>query len=315
MTDDFLSGRVNPFESTPNFGQPSATSGKAIASLILGVFSLLCCLTGIPAIIFGALGLGDVNRSGGRVTGSGLAIAGIVLGSIGSLLSIAGILLALLLPAVQAARQAARRVQSSNNLKQVALALIAYHETHRNFPEAFTKNDDGRPLLSWRVAILPYLEETALERRFHQDEAWDGPDNKPLVDLCPDFYKAPGDGMNPGNQTNILGIVDADTVLAADGPVNIADIRDGTSNTIVAVELAGADIAWSEPRDITIDEFLAAMQRGPDEPGLHPVYAGGVQCMFADGSVHFVPTDTDPETLRALCTRSGGEPIPKPLDF
>jgi type II secretory pathway pseudopilin PulG len=313
MTDNFPPGGANPYQSNPAPGQPPATSGKAIASLILGLCSMvLCCVAGIPAIIVGAFGLGEINRSGGKVTGSGLAIAGIVLGSVGSLLSIVGILIGLLLPAVQAARNAARQVQSANNLKQVALALLNYHEVDQKFPPAYTKDDDGHPLLSWRVAILPYLEEMALEQRFDQDEAWDGPDNKPLADLCPSFYKSAADDTNPGNQTNILGIVDSDTVLSADGSVNIRDIRDGTSNTIVAVELAGADIVWSEPRDITIDELLAAMRRGTGDPGLHPVYAGKVQCMFADGSVRSIPTDTDPATLRGLCTRSGQEQVSLP---
>ena len=82
----------------------------------------------------------------------------------------------------------------------------------------------------------------------------------------------------------------------------------------MAVELAGAGIVWSEPRDITIDELLAAMRRGAGEPGLRPVYRGGVLCFFADGSVHFLPTDVAPATLRGLCTRSGHEAVKLPVD-
>ncbi len=317
MPDDFSRGGENPFPHTQPPGVPPTTSGKAIASLVLGLCSFMCNLfTGIPAIILGILGLLEINKSNGKVQGTGLATAGIVTGSVGTLMVcfVVPLLIGLLLPAVQAARQAARRNQSSNNLKQVGLALLNYNDVNGSFPAAFSQDENGQALVSWRVAILPYLEQAALAQQFHAGEPWDSAGNEGFVAQCPGFYKSPGDETNPGTETNVLGIVGPDTVLATDGPVKITDIRDGTSRTIVAVELAGADIQWSEPRDITVDELLAAMHREPHDGGLRPVYPGGVMCVFADGSAHFIPTDIDPVTLRGLCTRSGGEAAQVPLD-
>ena len=158
MTDDFARGDADPRPSTPAPPQSPTTSGKAIVSLILGVFSLLCCFAGILAIILGIQGLRETNRSDGRVTGRGLAIAGIVLGSIGSLLAISSI--GWLLEGVNETH-GVRRAQSSNNLKQAALAILFYHATYGSLPPAESEDADGRPLLSWRVAILPFLEEAA----------------------------------------------------------------------------------------------------------------------------------------------------------
>jgi prepilin-type processing-associated H-X9-DG protein len=87
------------------------------------------------------------------------------------------------------------------------------------------------------------------------------------------------------------------------------------SKTIVAADLAGAGIAWTEPRDLSVEEFVAAVGRTPSEPDVRPVYPGGVMCLFGDGHVQFIPSDTPPETLRALCTRSGGEEVALPFDY
>ena len=93
--------------------RPFQTSGKAMASMILGLCSFVfCCFTGVPAVILGIMGLADINNPQKRVTGSGMAITGIVLGSLTSFLVVPAVLIALLLPAVQAAREAARRASA-----------------------------------------------------------------------------------------------------------------------------------------------------------------------------------------------------------
>ena len=86
--------------------------------------------------------------------------------------SIVGLLTTLILPAVQSSREAARRTQCVNNLKQIGLAMHNYHATYDTFPPAGTVDAEGKPLLSWRVLLLPFLEQDALYRQFHLDEAW-----------------------------------------------------------------------------------------------------------------------------------------------
>jgi hypothetical protein len=294
--------------------KPPRTSGKAIASLVLGVASIALCLNvlaGIPAIAFGRLARAEIRRGRGKLTGDGLATAGIVTGVIGSTVMLLLIAVALILPAVGGARTAARRNASTNNLKQVGLALQNFHDVHKKIPAAATRDEAGNPLLSWRVAILPYMEEAALFKKFNQDEPWNGPTNQTLAANEPPPYISPG-GEHAPAETNVYGIVGPDTVLTPEGGPRFRDVRDGLSRTIVAVELAGGGVAWSEPRDITIEEFVAAVARQPSAAGLRPCYSGVVICLYGDGGVRSVPMDTPPEVLRALCTRDGGEAVEIP---
>ena len=159
---------------------PTSTSGKAIASFVLGLCSLVMCFfTGVPALLLGVFALNDINNPKKRLRGQGFAITGIVMGSL-SLVSLVfvPVMLALLLPAVQAAREAARRAQCTNNLKQIGLAMHNYASANGAFPPAAIYDANGKPLLSWRVLILPYLEQDSLYKQFHLAEPWDSPHNK-----------------------------------------------------------------------------------------------------------------------------------------
>ena len=206
----------------------TATSGKAIASLILGVCSFVCIVfTGVPAIVLGCLGLNDINRSRGRIKGSGLAVAGIVTGGIGSSLMAVAILIALLLPAVQAAREAARRAQCVNNLKQIGLAMHNYLSAENFFPPAAITDAKGRPLLSWRVAILPYIEQGSLYSQFHLDEPWDSDHNLALVSRMPRTYACPSNPQLGTGKTSYQVVVGKKTIFGADNrPTRISDITD-----------------------------------------------------------------------------------------
>src|SRR5262249_27633770 len=104
--------------------------------------------------------------------------------------STAGILAGLMLPAVQSSREAARRAQCTNNLKQIMLAMHNFHRANNKFPGDII-DKDGKPLLSWRVALLPYLEAQDLYNRFKLDEPWDGPHNKELLKEMPRLFTCP----------------------------------------------------------------------------------------------------------------------------
>ena len=212
------------------------------------------------------------------------------------------VLIALLLPAVQAAREAARRVQSSNNLKQIGLAMRNYHDTYGRLPAAALTADDGTPLLSWRVQLLPFLDHQALHEQFRLDEAWDSPHNRALIERMPALYQNPN---APAGEfkTQYLVLQGEQTLFPPGMGLRFADIRDGTSNTLMAVE-ADPDqaVIWTKPDDIAYD---------PDNPlfGLGSVRLGGFNALFADGAVRFISNTIDHAFMRATVTPAGGEVV------
>jgi type II secretory pathway pseudopilin PulG len=215
----------------------------------------------------------------------------------------APVAVALLLPAVSSSRTAARRAQSSNQLKQIALALHNYAQANRTFPPAYKSDKDGKPLLSWRVLILPYLEEGALYREFHLDEPWDSDHNKKLIARMPSTYKSPGSKVAVEGKTNYLTVRGEKTIFPGKDPIGFMEIRDGTSNTIMTVEVSDAKaVFWTKPDDFEYDE------KDPLK-GLIGTRPGGFYAGLDDGSVRFLPATIDPKTLNSLFTRNDGKVI------
>jgi prepilin-type processing-associated H-X9-DG protein len=203
--------------------------------------------------------------------------------------------------AVVKVRQAAERMRSQNNLKQIALAMHNYHDTFGTFPANAIYSKDGKPLLSWRVAILPFIEQDALYRQFHLDEPWDSPHNKELLKQMPPVY-APVQGKKAEPYTTFYqGFVGDGAFFEGKEGIRIADITDGTSNTILVVE-AGESVPWSKPADLP---FAA----NNPVPKLGAFYPNGFNAAFCDGSVHFLSRTIEEAVLRALITRNGGEVI------
>jgi RNA polymerase sigma-70 factor (ECF subfamily) len=204
---------------------------------------------------------------------------------------------------LKATRLSATRAVSMNNLKQIGLAFhnaasSAADGKTTAFPAATIRGKDGTPLLSWRVAVLPYLAQDALYRQFHLDEPWDGPHNKELIAKMPRVYASTND-LEPG-KTFYRGVVGPDAALQADQPTAFSEIRDGTSNTILVVE-AGPPVEWTRPDDLTLDP-------GKPVPSLTGPFADGIQVLFADGSVRLLEwNNLDAAARKALTTRSGGE--------
>jgi prepilin-type processing-associated H-X9-DG protein len=278
------------------------TSGKAIASLVLGLSSFFCCLfTAIPAVILGILGLNEISASQGRVKGRGMAISGLVTGVLGCSLVPIAVLLALLLPAVQAAREAARRAQCVNNLKQIGLAMHNYESANQSFPLQAITDRDGKPLLSWRVAILPYLEQEALYQKFHLDEPWDSPHNKALLAEMPMTYRCPSEPSPERTTTSYVGFAGTETMFGTERGVHFTEVTDGTANTILVVETKDK-IPWTKPEDLPYDRNQPVTMPGSYHPG-------GFNALFADGSVRFIRNSINELTLRGLITRSGGEVV------
>jgi prepilin-type processing-associated H-X9-DG protein len=214
-----------------------------------------------------------------------------------------GILAALLLPALQAAREAARRSQCVNNLKQIGLAMHNYHDIYKCFPPAVITNEEGQPMRSWRIAVLPFTEKTTLYDQYDFNEPWDGPNNRALHSARSPIYLCPSDVPTGPFDTSYVMIVGKGTLGGVPNEaVRISDVPDGTSNTILAIEVAASGIHWLEPRDMTVEEAVAYIT-DPAASGSRNAHPGGVNVLFADGTVHFLPESIDPQTLRFLLTR------------
>jgi len=211
-------------------------------------------------------------------------------------------IVAALLPAVQKVREAASRTTSMNNLKQIALAMHNYLDIYKTFPPHASYDKNGKPLLSWRVHILPFIEEDALYKEFHLDEAWDSEHNRKLISRMPKIYLSPLSRLGPEHKTVYLLPVGKDTIFPAhEKGTRISDITDGTSNTIMIVEAADSHgVIWTKPEDLKVKskEPLAGLTDGQRK---------GFNTAFADGSVRFIQASINPQTLWALFTRSGGE--------
>ncbi|HKI16889.1 MAG TPA: DUF1559 domain-containing protein, partial [Isosphaeraceae bacterium] len=214
-----------------------------------------------------------------------------------------GVLIALLLPAVQSGREAARRAQCINNLKQIALAMHNYHSANNAFPRAAIIDEKGKPLLSWRVAILPYIEQQELYNKFKLDEPWDSPHNKALLKEMPPTYLCPNRTKVEPFTTTYKVFVGKGALFEKDQDVGVADITDGTSNTLLVVE-AKDSVPWTKPDDVSFDPAAAASLFGAGSP--HP---GGFNASMADGSVRFIKNTVILNVFRSLITRNGGEVI------
>ena len=183
-------------------------------------------------------------------------------------------------------------LSSSRNFVQMGLALLNYESRYRRFPGDIL-SDDGKPLLSWRVAVLPYLENHELYNSFHLDEPWDSEHNKTLIAKMPDvFLTRESDPVS--NKTRIQMPVGKGTVASSSG-VGFKGITDGGANTIALVEAKEA-VTWSQPGDFNYEDWL------PSEPGTYRL------CIMCDGSRLRIPSDYSAEKLAAAVRYKDGKP-------
>jgi hypothetical protein len=197
--------------------------------------------------------------------------------------------------------QAEKEQRTRNNLKQLALAMLNYHDVHGSFPRAVEMSPNGEAPRSWRVELLPFLEGAGLYRQYRKDEPWDGPHNKQLIARMPDVFRSPYDDPHSTNSA-YCALVGPGTVFEkGERGVPIAAITDGTSNTLLVVE-ARRNIPWTKPEDIPFD---------PDKPV--PELGGFVEGKFAaamaDGSVRVFDRKEVDGILKWMILRNDGQPI------
>ncbi len=182
--------------------------------------------------------------------------------------------------------------------------MFTYQDEHGRLPPAVVYGEDGRPLYSWRVLLLPYIAQEDLYKQFHLDEPWDSPHNLPLLERMPGTYAPP-----PGKKSRMPAYHTVCHVFIGKGAAfedkkelkTPADFPDGTSTTILLVE-AGPPAPWTKPEDLPY-------QADASLPRLNRLFPDLIRVGMADGSVHYIHGDIGEATLRAAITRNGGEKL------
>ena len=244
------------------------------------------------------------QKSGGGVT---VVIVIVVVGVLAVVcVGIGLLLIALLLPAIQAARTAAARSANSVSLKEIGLAFHNYHDVYKTFPPAYIPDESGQPRTSWRAMLLPYVSDATTNvagGSYNFSVAWNAPENSALRGQSMSVYN---DLSTRGtNKTAYVAITGPGTAFVDAQGSRFSNFLDGTSNSILVVQIKNSDIEWPEPRDLHIDSLST------DPNGVNVIdIAGGALVLMADGAVYPLPRDMSLQALRDYLTIQDGKQVP-----
>lgn len=201
------------------------------------------------------------------------------------------------------ARMSAVAAAGMNDLKQIMLAMHNFYDAYQFMPPRETRSKTDKPLLSWRVHILPYIEQQALYSQFHLDEPWDSPHNSKLIPQMPAIYAAGGQEPESGKTRLVVPMLEGGAWYGDGPPLTFKEITDGTSNTIaVVIGPKDSAVTWTKPEELPLaSDALVEKLFGDSED---------LSAAFFDGSVRHVPRSTDPKVIAGMITKSGGEVIP-----
>jgi hypothetical protein len=247
----------------------------------------------------------------------GLIVAAFLVVSCGGLV----VIVSTAASALTSGRTAARRVEAENDLKQIGSALHQYESAHGEFPPAVVYDGQGKPLYSWRVLLLPYLDQARLAAEFHYDEPWDSPHNQSLLPRCPRVYRHPlatnadpsltyfrvFDGPGAAFESDPRSgfrpfVVEGKPLQRGKARISLRDFPDGLENTFLVVEAADP-VPWTKPDELAFVPGQPLPRLGGLAPKL--LLAG-----FADGHTDRLAQDTPENILRAYITRNGNDPAP-----
>ncbi len=210
--------------------------------------------------------------------------------------------------AIRAAREAAIAAVSQCPLNQLQLALVNYHHLHGCLLPAYIADEDGTPMHSWRVLILPFVDEQALYDAYNFDEPWNGPSNSKLFDKMPGTFHIRSEPFST-SVTNVVAIVGPGTAFPGPRTTRWKEFTDGRDNTILLAEIANSDIIWLEPRDLHVEQMSFTVN-DESKPSISCSRRRGPYVVFADRiHVHRISASLRPETLKALTTIAGGEKL------
>jgi hypothetical protein len=239
-----------------------------------------------------------------------LALSATLLG----MLLLIGLLVQLIRPAVLQARQNARRAACHSQVERVLQALHAYRNAHGTLPPAYSVDDQGRPLHSWRVLLLPYLgpEAQAVHYQLRLNEPWDSPHNLPFSTRAPSVFVCPDDRAIAAGDTSYCAVVGDRCAFRSSTPVDAEQFSDDPRTLLLIVEAHGSGINWMQPLDISPVDLAQGVNSGVrGSCGSH--HTGGVATVgTADGRAHSLSDATHPDDLLEMATVDGGE-SPRPL--
>lgn len=217
------------------------------------------------------------------------------------------IFLVLLLPTLGTARDSPRWAFCQNNMRNIALALQQYEILNGTLPPAYIADESGKPMHSWRVLLLPYLEQQQIYRQYRFDEPWDSPNNSQLHGHIVKLFKCPSDNRTT-NDTSYVFVTGSQTIWPGATATKLADIKDGPGSTIFLVEVHNSGIHWMEPRDLDFAQMPMAINptKGLGISSVH-LPEGFANVVFADGKPQRIPNTASAKAIRAALTISGGE--------
>lgn len=243
------------------------------------------------------------NKAIVRVLGFGAAILAMAV-LIGAAITAA-------IPVWKQARDVALQHRSAANLRKIGLALRAYEADYGSYPPAFTVDSAGKPLLSWRVLILPYLDDKhkQLYDRFDHQLPWNAPQHMQLLREMPEVFVSPADDpAKAAFESTYHVFVGSGTMFPAPDTRRQQEIRDDRATTILVIETSNGVTKWTEPRDVDVNttDFQIHGATSPILGGNNPA---GAQALYADGDVGLIPFGTNAAILEAMTTIDGGEAI------
>ncbi len=221
------------------------------------------------------------------------------------------IVVQLVLPTIHAARARARASMCINNLKQIGVGLLNYHDVYECFPPAVARDSNGKPMHSWRTAITPFLDSSTFYMQYDQGQPWNSPKNLACLAACngsyESVYRCPESAAPFGSGfTNYVMVVGPQTASPPVGAMKVDDISDGPSHTVMIVEIADSDIHWAEPRDLEFDRMSFKINDA-SQPSISSHHIGGAMVMTADGAVRFLNEATAAEAVKAMLTAAAGD--------
>jgi hypothetical protein len=197
-----------------------------------------------------------------------------------------------------------RQVQCANNLKQIGLALHYYQDRYGVLPPAYIADASGRPMHSWRVLILPFLDHQALYDRYDFREPWDGPNNRDLLGEMPAEFGCPSRNHSPTTVTTYVAIRGPGTMFPGTSSVKFGDVSDGLNNTLMVVESMSVVVPWTAPLDLDIREMSFRINDSRNR-AISSLHRGGANVVTGDGRVGFLKDSLPAKKLRSLITIAG----------